>query len=116
VQRRQAAAWRRWSAKLSHNRVRRPPVRDPAGRVIGHGEPVPVPEPPLPAAGCRAVTRPSGRVELVLAGPHGADLRCLQDAYRQARRPQPTEAEVLPMPVTAAEVQAWTSAVETVWK
>src|SRR5205085_2344982 len=89
ARRRQAAAWRRWAAKLPHNRVRREKVRDPHGTrraggsagvngwVIGYGPPVPVPEPPLPAVACRKVTRPSGRVEVELAGPSGKDLRRL---------------------------------------
>jgi hypothetical protein len=101
------AAWRRWNAKLPHNRVRHPRVRDSGGKVVGYGEPVPVPEPPLPAVGCRKVIRPSGRIEVELAGPSGADLRRLQAAYRLARLPRPTEAEVEPLPTTAAEVRAW---------
>lgn len=97
ARRRQVAAWRRWSAKAPHNRVRRPP----------DGPPVPVPEPPLPAVACRRVTRPSGQVEVELAGPGGKDLRRLQEAYRLARRPRATAEEVEPLPVTRAEVIAW---------
>jgi hypothetical protein len=111
VRRRQVAAWRRWSRKLPHNRVRRPVLRDPAGRKVGYGDPVPWPEPPLPAVACRTVTRPSGRVEVELAGPAGADLRRLQEAYRLARKPKPTAAEVGPLPVTAAEVRRWLAAI-----
>jgi hypothetical protein len=111
-QRRQAAAWRRWSAKLPHNRVRRPRLRDDRGRVIAYGEPVSIPEPPLPASGCRMVTKPSGKVELILAGSCGADLRRLQEAYRLARRPQPSEADVPALPVTLTEVRDWLAAVE----
>ena len=103
------AAWRRWAAKLPGNRVKCPRLRDATGQVV-YGDPVPVPEPPLPAVGCRTVTRPSGRVEVVLAGPSGSDLRRLQEAYRLARRPRATEAEVEPLPVTAAEVRAWLAA------
>src|SRR5438552_2018343 len=72
--RRQVAAWRRWSAKLPHNRVKREAVRDAAGRKIGFGPPVPVAEPTLPIVGCRIVTRPSGRMEVELAGPSTPDL------------------------------------------
>jgi hypothetical protein len=97
---------------VPHNRVRRPPLRDPAGRVIGYGEPVPIPEPPLPASGCRLVTRPSGQVELILAGPCVADLRRLQEAYRLARRPQPSEADVPARPLALSEVRDWLAAVE----
>ena len=110
VRRRQVAAWRRWAAKLPHNRVTRQRVRDGAGRVVGYTRPVPVPEPPLPAVACRTVARPSGLVEVELAGPSGRDLRRLQEAYRLARRPMPTAAEVPPLPVTDAEVKAWTAA------
>jgi hypothetical protein len=114
VRRRQVAAWRRWHAKPPHNRVRREPVRDAARRKVGYGPPVPVPEPSLPVFGCRVVTRPEGRVELELAGPAGADLRRLQEAYQLARRPQPTAAGVEPLSVTTAEVQAWLVAVGVV--
>jgi len=110
VRRRQAAAWRRWNAKLPHNRVKRRRVRDAKGRVVGYTQGAPVPEPPLPTAACRKVTRPSGRVEVELAGPSGRDLRRLQEAYRLARRPVPGPGEVTPLPVTAAEVRAWLAA------
>jgi hypothetical protein len=107
VRRKQVAAWRRWAAKRPHNRVKREKVRDATGRVLGHGASVPVPEPPLPAVSCRRVTRPSGKVEVELAGPSGAALRRLQEAYRLARRPKPTAAEVEPLPVTIEEVRRW---------
>jgi hypothetical protein len=110
LRRQQVVAWRRWAAKLPHNRVKRDRLRDAPGRVIGYGPPVPVPEPPLPAVACRMVTRPSGRVEVELAGPSGDDLKRLQEAYRQARRPRPTPEDDAPLPVTAAEVKAWTAA------
>ena len=113
MRRRQAAAWRRWSAKAPHNRVARERVRDPAGRVTGYGPPVPVLEPALPAGACRKVTRPSGKVELELAGPSGDALRRFQEAYRLARRPRATAAEVGPLPVTTAEVAAWRAAISS---
>src|SRR5687768_10300550 len=94
VRRRQVAASRRWNAKAPHNRVTREGIRDPSGRVVGYTVGKPVPEPPLPVVACRKVTRPSGKVEVVFAGPSGADLRRLQEAYRLARRPRPTAAEV----------------------
>jgi hypothetical protein len=106
-QRRRLAAWRRWAAKLPHNRVVRPPIRDDEGHRVGYGEPVLVHEPPLPDAGFRRVNRPSGRVELVPLGPVGADLRRLQEAYRLARRPVPTAADVPTLQVSMAEVRAW---------
>jgi hypothetical protein len=101
TRRRQVAAWRRWSAKAPHNRVKRPP----------DGPPVHVPEPPLPSVACRKVTRPSGKVEVEFAGPNRGDLRRLQEAYRLARCPRPTAAEVEPLPVSRAEVAAWRSAI-----
>jgi hypothetical protein len=105
--RRQVAAWRRWNAKLPHNRVSRPRIRDSNGRVVGYALGVPIPEPPLPTVACRKVTRPSGKVEVEFAGPSSAALRRLQEAYRLARRPRPSAAEVEPLPVTMAEVSAW---------
>lgn len=105
------AAWRRWSAKLPHNRVRRERIRGDAGRVIGYGVPAPIPEPPLPDGACRKVTRPSGRVEVEFAGPSGKDLRRLQEAYRLARRPVTNPEEVQPLPVTADEIRGWLAAV-----
>ena len=111
VRRQQVAAWRRWSAKAPQNRVTRERVRDPGGRVIGYGPPIAVSEPPLPAVACRKVTRPSGKVEVELAGPDGEALRRLQAAYQLARRPKPTAAEVEPLLVTATEVTAWKAAI-----
>jgi hypothetical protein len=107
VRRKQVAAWRRWNAKLPHNRVKRPRIRDSQGRVVGYALGVPIPEPPLPVVACRKVTRPSGKVEVEFAGPSGAALRRLQEAYRLARRPRATAAEVEPLPITLAEVIAW---------
>jgi hypothetical protein len=111
IRRRQVATWRRWNAKAPHNRVRRERVRDSSGRVTGYGEPVPVPEPALPTVACRLVTRPSGKVEVEFAGPSGRDLRRLQEAYRLARGPRATAAEVEPLPVTPEEVAAWNAAI-----
>jgi hypothetical protein len=107
VRRKQVAAWQRWQARLPHNRVKRERIRNPQGWVVGYTQPVPIPEPPLPAVACRLVTRPSGRVEVELAGPSGKDLRRLQEAYRLARRPKPTVEDVEPLQVAIAEVAAW---------
>ncbi|MBY0461148.1 MAG: hypothetical protein K2V38_27820 [Gemmataceae bacterium] len=92
---------------MPHNRVTRERIRDPSGRVTGYGPPAPVPEPPLPACGCRRVTRPSGRTEVELAGPRGADLRRLQEAYRLARRPKPSAPDLGPLPVAMDDVRRW---------
>src|SRR5262245_54240952 len=105
IRRKQVAAWRRWNAKAPQNRVSRERIRDPAGRVIGYRDPVPIPEPTLPSVACEKVACPSGAVEVVFAGPCGKDLRRLQGAYRLARRPRATAAEVEPLPVTMAEVR-----------
>jgi hypothetical protein len=107
MRRKQVAAWRRWIAKAPHNRLRREPIRDAKGHVVGYTRGVPLPEPPLPDIACRVVTRPSGRVEVELAGPTGKDLRRLQDAYRAARRPCATPEEVKPLAVTKPEVAGW---------
>ena len=97
--RRQAAAWRRWHAKLPRNRVRRTRVRDALGRVIGYGAATPIPEPELIEGFCRKRELPSGRIE-VTACDHG-----LETAYRLARYPKPTAAEVTPLPISADEVR-----------
>jgi hypothetical protein len=97
---------------MPHNRVKRRRIHDAQGRVVGYTQGVPVPEPPLPEVACRKVTRPSGRVEVELAGPCGKDLRRLQEAYRLASWPAATLEEVAPLPVTAAEVTAWLAACE----
>ena len=111
IRRQQVAAWRRWNAKASHNRVCRERIRDSAGRVVGYGPAVPVPEPPLPAVACRKVRRPSGKTELELAGPEGIALRQLQEAYRLARMPRTTAAEVVLLPVTMEAVTGWNAAI-----
>jgi hypothetical protein len=111
LRRRQVAAWRRWNAKAPHNRATHERIRDPSGRVIGYGPAVPVPEPSLPVVACRKVARPSGKVEVEFAGPGGKDVRRLQEAYRLARQPRATSAEVEPLPVTTEEVAAWRAAI-----
>jgi hypothetical protein len=106
------AAWRRWAAKAPHNRIKRSPIRDARGHVVGYTPGVLVPEPPLPDVACRKVTRPSGRLEVELAGPSGKDLRRLQDAVRAARWPSATPEEVKPLAVTVDEVATWLAACE----
>jgi hypothetical protein len=113
IRRRQVAAWRRWNARAPHNRVKRPRIRDSEGRVVGYALGVPMPEPPLPELACRKVTRPSGKAEVVFAGPAGKDLRRLQEAYRIARRSRPTAAEVELLPVTLDDVRQWQAAIRT---
>jgi hypothetical protein len=107
VRRRTVAAWRRWAAKAPHNRVKREPIRDTNGHVVGYTQPVPTSEPPLPEAASRKVTRPSGRIEVELLGPSVKDLRRMQDAYRAARCPCASPEEVRPLAVPMAEVVGW---------
>lgn len=97
--RRDAAAWRRWQRKLPHNRVRRRRIRDDAGRPVGYSPPEPVPEPPLHPAFCRRVVLPSGWVEVAVTDGG------VEEAYRQARHPQPTPEQVVPLAVAEAEVR-----------
>ncbi len=94
-----AAAWRRWSRKLPHNRVRRTRVRDAAGRTVGYGPPVPVPEPPLLPYFCQTVRLPSGRVDVVLTG------EAVEAAYRLARKPQPTAEAIHPLQLAEDEIR-----------
>jgi len=96
--RRQAAAWRRWNRKLPHNRVRRSRIRDAQGRVIGYGPPTPLAEPQLHSGFCRMVTLPSGKVD-VIASDHE-----IEAAYRLARYPRSRPEDVVPLPITEAEI------------
>lgn len=96
--RRQAAAWRRWHRKLPHNRIRRSRIRDGQGRVIGYGPPTSLAEPQLHPGFCRKVTLPSGKVE-VIAKHHE-----IEAAYRLARYPRPRPEDVVPLPITEAEI------------
>jgi hypothetical protein len=95
----QAAAWRRWSRKRPHNRVRRPRLRDEHGRRIGFGPPEPIPEPTLHPCFCQKVKLPSGRFEVVLT--NGS----VEIAYRLARHPKPTPDEVEPLPITEETIR-----------
>jgi hypothetical protein len=97
--RRQVAAWRRWSRKQPHNRVRRQRLRDERGRPVGYGPPEPVPEPALPLGICQAVRLPSGRVEMVWSGG------CVETTYRLARHPKQTPGEVVPLPLSEDEIR-----------
>lgn len=97
--RRQAAAWRRWHAKLPHNRVRRTRIRDARGRVIGYGAATPIPEPQLINGFWRKRELPSGRVELT-ACDHG-----IETAYRLARYPKPTADEVTPLGISESDIR-----------
>jgi hypothetical protein len=99
--RRQAAAWQRWYRKLPHNRVRRERVRDEQGRPIGYGPPTALPEPELSAYFCRKVELPSGRFEAVLSGGE------VEAAYRLARQPRQTPANVVPLPIAEDDVRKW---------
>jgi len=112
LRRRQVAAWRRWHAKLPHNRVRREVILDDLGRKIGYGQSQPTPEPTLPTIACRLVKRPSGRVEVELDGPSGESLRRLQETYRQSRRPVPLREQVPVLSATMEEMRVWRNAIE----
>jgi len=96
--RRQAAVWRRWNRKLPHNRVRRSRIRDARRRVIGYGPPTPLAELQLHPGFCRKVTLPSGKVD-VIANDHG-----IEAAYRLAHYPRPRPEDVVPLPITEAEI------------
>ncbi len=93
------AAWQRWQRKMPHNRVRRARLVE-AGRLVGYGPPEPLPEPELPAVFCRKVTLPSGRCEVVL------EYDVIEEAYRLARHPKPSPADLLPLPIREEEVRA----------
>ena len=95
----EAAAWRRWHRKLPHNRVRRPRLRDADGHPVGNGPPAPVPEPALSSPFCRVKELPSGKTDVFL------DDRGIEAAYRLARRPCATAAEVKPLPLTEEAIR-----------
>jgi hypothetical protein len=97
--RRQAAAWRRWSRKLPHNRVSRPRLRDEQGRIVGYGAREPILEPPIPKWFCERVELPSGKIELVLTGAK------IETAYRQARQPKPTPQELPALSLTEEQIR-----------
>src|SRR5438105_4056547 len=88
--RRHKGAWERWARKAPHNRVIR--------RKDGLGVPEPLPEPLLDPLFCRKVALPSGKqvVELL---DHG-----LEEAYRQARHPKPSDEEVRPLSITDEKI------------
>ncbi|SRR5579885_148796 len=109
---RQYATWKRWRRKMPHNRVLRRRIRDEQGRKIGSVVVGPWPEPPLPPLFCvrhSVLTHwgedgqplPEGRLteEFVF------DDLGIAAAYRAARRPTATEAEVMPLSLTADEVR-----------
>jgi hypothetical protein len=108
---RQHATWKRWQRKMPHNRVLRRRIRDEQGRKIGMEIVGPWPEPPLPALFCtrRQVLTywsedgkplPQGRMtEEVIFDDLG-----IPEAYRAARRPMATEAEVQPLRWTRDEL------------
>ncbi|HJZ91392.1 MAG TPA: hypothetical protein VKE40_11005 [Gemmataceae bacterium] len=97
--RRQAAAWRRWNAKLPHNRVWRQRIRDAGGRPIGYGPPMPMPEPALPPPFCQVTVLPAGRRAVVLTGAE------IESAYRHARRPRPTAGDVESLAIPEARIR-----------
>jgi hypothetical protein len=93
------ATWCRWYRKLPHNRVRRPSLRDDRGRRIGYWPPLPIPEPEIPPGFCQRVELPSGRIEIMLSD-HGVEA-----AYRQARYPKASPAEVAPLSMCEDEIR-----------
>lgn len=95
----QAGRWRRWNRKLPHNRVWRPRIHDAQGRRIGYGPPTPIAEPEVHPFFSKKVWLPSGRWDMELDGAH------VEEAYRLARRPVATEAEVKPLPIEEAFIR-----------
>ena len=96
-----AAAWRRWARKLPHNRVSRPVLRHERGQRIGYGPATPIPEPQVDPCFCRKVEL---RSDDVLLEQYPFTEKRIEAAYRQARHPKATECEVVPLPLTEAEV------------
>lgn len=97
----QCATWKRWSRKLPHNRVARPRIRNGSGQVVGYGDPVPIPEPGLPAPFCaKVVNRWTGIEQAAVVDPG------IEAAYRLARRPVATAADVHPLGVPEGVIRA----------
>jgi hypothetical protein len=106
------AAWCRWQRKAPHNRVSRRAVVDEQGHKVGREVVGPRPEPPLPALFCvrrsvRTLWSADGKplkegrlVEKIEFADHG-----IPEAYRVARKPAATEAEVVALRLTAEEVR-----------
>jgi hypothetical protein len=111
MERRQHAAWQRWQRKLPHNRVVRRAVLDKEGNKVGALVVGPRPEPPIGSVFCRrtqVLTRWSedgrpletGRwVSTVEFSDHG-----VPDAYRTARHPSASAAEVTPLWLKTEEI------------
>jgi hypothetical protein len=109
---RQYSTWRRWRRKMPHNRVLRRRIRDEQGRNVGVTVVGPWPEPPLPPLFCvrrRVLTywgedgRPlkEGRLtEEVVFDDLG-----IPAAYRTARRPAATEADVTPLGLSSDQIR-----------
>jgi hypothetical protein len=116
---RRYATWQRWRRKMPHNRVLRRRIRDARGRKIGAEVLGPWPEPPLPPLFCarRQVLTFWGEDGKPLKGGRRAeevvfDGRGIPGAYRAARRPAATEAEVAPLGLTIDELRWLASEIE----
>jgi hypothetical protein len=110
--RRQFAAWQRWHRKMPHNRVVRRKVVDADGRRIGREVVGQMPEPPLPELFCtvrhvRTYWSQDGRPlkEGRLVEEMCFDDRGIPEAYRSARRPVLSEADVQPLRLDTEEVR-----------
>jgi hypothetical protein len=107
---RRYAQWRRWARKQPQNRVIRRRIVDAFGRRIGVQTLGPLPEPLLhpffcvrqPVVHVRQEGGQARREEstLVTFCDHG-----IPDAYRRARRPMASTAEVLPLPISPEEAR-----------
>ena len=103
---RKAGAWTRWHRKAPANRVSRDRVRDAAGRVVGYGPGVPLAEPAVCSVFTRLVTPPPPKwwpdkpplTEAVTTDPGVAA------SAKLARTPCPSPAGVVPLPLSAAEI------------
>jgi hypothetical protein len=109
---RQYAAWKRWRRKMPHNRVLRRRIRDEQGNKVGVEVAGPWPEPPLPPLFCtrrQVLTYWSEGGKPIKEGRLTEEVVFddlgIPEAYRTARRPAATEAEVTPLRLSPEEVR-----------
>jgi hypothetical protein len=108
-----AHAWGRWKRKDPHNRVVRRRIRDSEGKIVGYEPPVPLPEPKV----CLVFSRPEfvkrhldKKGDFVREG--FMDERVVTDDfgiiadYASARRPAAEPAQIQPLRLNAAEIDA----------
>ncbi|MGE3806079.1 MAG: hypothetical protein AB7K24_15520 [Gemmataceae bacterium] len=109
---RQVAAWRRWHRKAPRNRVSQPRLRNEKGQRIGYGPPAPIPEPPVCSIFAqivqvrRFVDREGNACSCGYFEPEATlESPTVALAYRQARFPVATAADVKSLEQSTADIR-----------